>query len=338
MTAGGGARHAALTRCPPRSRAMSAYLIRRLGQSVVLLLLVTGIAFGMMRLAPGGPESVYALSPSMRAEDLARIRASYGLDQPIHVQYVKWARGMFTGDWGRSYRDSRPVRDVILDRVPATLELTVTALVFAIVVGVTVGILGALRPHSASDYLATVGAMIALSVPTFWFGLMVIFIFAERLDWIPSGGRATLGSDFSLSDRLHHLIAPALVLGLVLVAAWSRYTRAAMLETIGQDYVRTARAKGLAERTIIIGHALRNAVPPLVTLAGLQLPFLFGGALVTESVFTWPGMGRLFVDSLGYRDYPVLMGVLVVTAVLVIFSNLLADLLVAVVDPRIRMR
>lgn len=317
---------------------MTAYVIRRLGQSVVLLALVTAIAFGMMRLAPGGPEAVYALSPSMRAEDLARIRESFGLNQPIPVQYGKWVTGMFSGDWGRSYRDSRPVRDVILDRIPATLELTMTALAIAVVVGITIGMLGALRPHSVADYLSTAGAMLALSIPTFWFGLMVIFIFAERLDWIPSGGRETLGAAWSLPDQLRHLVAPALVLGLVLVATWSRYTRASMLETIGQDYVRTARAKGLAEGSVILGHAFRNSLAPLLTLAGLQIPFLFGGALVTESVFTWPGMGRLFVDSLGYRDYPVMMGVLVVTAVLVIAANLLADVMVAFVDPRIRVR
>jgi peptide/nickel transport system permease protein len=317
---------------------MTAYLVRRLSQSLVLLVLVTAIAFGLMRLAPGGPEAVYALSPSMRAEDLARIRASFGLDQPIPVQFVKWATGMLTGDWGRSYRDSRPVRDVIFDRIPATLELTVSALAFAIIVGIAIGVLGALRPHSASDYLATIGAMFALSIPTFWFGLMVIYLFAVHLAWIPSGGRETMGVESSLGDRLHHLIAPALVLGLVLVATWSRYTRASMLETIGQDYVRTARAKGVAEDRVVWGHAFRNALPPLVTLAGLQVPFLFSGALITESVFTWPGMGRLFVDSLGYRDYPVLMGVLVITAILVIGSNLVADLVVAFVDPRIRMR
>jgi peptide/nickel transport system permease protein len=317
---------------------MTAYILRRLRQSVVLLILVTVVAFALMHLAPGGPESVYALSPGMRAEDLQRIRASFGLDQPLPVQYVKWASGMLTGDWGRSYRDSRPVRDVILDRVPATLELTVTALAIAVVVGVAIGVLGALRQRSLPDYLATIGAMIALSIPTFWFGLMVIFLFAERLGWIPSGGRETLGAGFSLTDRLHHLIAPALVLGLVLVATWSRYTRAAMIEVVGQDYVRTARAKGMDERRVVWGHAFRNAAGPLITLAGLQIPFLFSGALVTESVFTWPGMGRLFVDSLGYRDYPVLMGVLVVTAALVIVSNLAADLLVAVVDPRIRLR
>ena len=315
---------------------MAIYLLRRLFQSAVLLVIVTVIAFGLMHLAPGGPESVYALSPSMTPADLERIRVSYGLDQPLPVQYAKWATGMASGDWGRSYRDSRPVRDVILDRVPATLELTVSALLLAIVVGVAIGMLGALRQHSAADYLSTFGAMLALSIPTFWFGLMVIWLFAERLGWIPSGGRSTLGAAFSLGDRLHHLVAPVVVLGLVLVATWSRYTRAALLETINQDYVRTARAKGLANHTVVLGHAFRNAVTPLVTLAGLQIPFLFSGALVTESVFTWPGMGRLFVDSLGYRDYPVLMGVLVVTAFLVIVGNLLADLVVAVVDPRIR--
>lgn len=317
---------------------MAAFLVRRIAQSALLLLIVTVVAFGLMRLAPGGPEAVYALSPTIRAEDLARIRASYGLDQPIPVQYLKWAGGVVTGDLGQSYRDSRPVLDVIMDRIPATLELTMTALVFAIVVGVTIGVAGALKPNSPFDYLATTGAMLALSIPTFWFGLVVIWIFAERLDWIPSGGRETLGMGFSLSDRLHHLIAPALVLGLVLVATWSRYTRAAMLETVNQDYVRTARAKGVSEKRVVWTHAFRNAVAPLITLAGLQIPLLFGGALVTESVFTWPGMGRLFVDSLGYRDYPVLMGILVATALLVILGNLLADVVLAVTDPRVRLR
>ncbi|HET8639684.1 MAG TPA: ABC transporter permease [Solirubrobacterales bacterium] len=317
---------------------MTAYLLRRVAQSALLLVLVTIIAFGLMHLAPGGPLAVYALNPSMRAEDLKRIEHNFGLDRPVYVQYAKWARGMLTGDWGRSYRDSRPVDRVILDRVPATLELTATALVIAVVLGVGIGVLGAVRQYSGADYLATVGAMLALSIPTFWFGLMVIYVFAEQLGWIPAGGRESLGRPFSLIDRLHHLVAPALVLGLVLVATWSRYTRAAMLEVVGQDYVRTARAKGLAEGRVLLGHAFRNAVAPLITLGGIQLPLLFGGALVTESIFSWPGMGRLFVDSLGYRDYPVLMGVLMVTAFLVIGFNLLADVLVALVDPRIRLR
>jgi peptide/nickel transport system permease protein len=295
------------------------------------------IAFGMMRLAPGGPEALYAVGGNMKAEDLTRLRKSFGLDQPIYTQYVKWTRGMLTGDWGRSYRDRRPVTAVVFERIPATAELTFSALLIAIAVGVTIGVLGAIRQYSIADYLATIGAMLALSIPTFWFGLMVIYLFAVRLEWIPSGGRQTLGEPFSLADRLHHLVAPACVLGFVLVATWSRYTRAAMLEVIGQDFVRVARAKGLSERRVLITHALRNALVPLVTLAGIQLPLLFGGALVTESVFTWPGMGRLMVDSLSYRDYPVMMGILFITAVLVIIFNLLADLLSALLDPRIRM-
>jgi peptide/nickel transport system permease protein len=317
---------------------MTTYLLRRTIQTAVLLVLVTMIAFGLMHLAPGGPLAVYTLNPAMRAEDIARLKHNFGLDRPIYVQYARWASGMLEGDWGRSYRDGRPVRDVIFGRLPATLELTATALLIAVVLGVGIGILGAIRQYSLPDYLATFGAMVALSIPTFWFGLMVVYLFAVRLDWIPAGGRETLGTPFSFWDRVHHLIGPACVLGLVLVATWSRYTRAAMLESIGQDYVRVARAKGLAERSVIVGHALRNALVPLVTLAGIQLPLLFGGALVTESVFTWPGMGRLFVDSLGYRDYPVMMGVLFMTALLVIGFNLLADLAAAAVDPRIRAR
>lgn len=316
---------------------MTGYILKRLVQSAVLIVLVTIIAFGLMHLAPGGPESVYAVGTNMGAEDLARIRESFGLDEPIHVQYVSWATGMLTGDWGRSFRDRQPVTEVIFARVPATLELTVTALTFAIVIGVSIGILAAVRQYSVPDYLASVGAMVALSLPTFWFGLMAIYLFSVELGWLPSGGRRTLGGDSGFVDRLQHLVLPACVLGLVLVAGWSRYTRATMLEVINQDYIRVARAKGLGERTVLFIHGFRNALVPLITLAGIQLPILFGGALVTESVFTWPGMGRLFVDSLEYRDYPVMMGILFLTALLVIVFNLIADLISAVIDPRIRL-
>ncbi|HWL68185.1 MAG TPA: ABC transporter permease, partial [Geminicoccus sp.] len=197
-------------------------------------------------------------------------------------------------------------------------------------------VMGAIRRYSFFDYLATIGAMIALSIPTFWFGLVTIYVFSVKLGWLPPGNRYTVG-DGSFLNYLHHLIAPALVLALVEVAIWSRYMRAAMLDVINQDFIRTARAKGLPERQILLRHALRNALIPMITLAGLQIPTLLGGALVTETVFTWPGMGRLFLDSLGYRDYPVVMGILMFTAVMVLVGNLLADLLCAVVDPRIRL-
>jgi peptide/nickel transport system permease protein len=306
-------------------------------QSLLLLVLVTAIAFSLMHLAPGGPLAVYTMNPTLRAEDIARIEKNFGLDRPLHIQYARWATGMVQGDWGRSFRDSQPVTRIITSRMLATFELAGTALAFAIIVGVTLGTLGAVKQYSIADYLSTIGAMLALSIPTFWFGLMAIYLFSVRLGWLPSGGRQTLGQDFSIVDRLQHLVLPAAVLGFVLVATWSRYTRASMLEVINQDYIRVARAKGLDERGVVLGHALRNALGPLVILAGIQIPLVFGGALVTESVFTWPGMGRLFVDSLNYRDYPVMMGILFITAVLVVLFNLLADVIAALIDPRIRL-
>jgi peptide/nickel transport system permease protein len=315
---------------------MARYIMRRLVQSVILLALVTMIAFSLMHLAPGGPLAVYTLNPTIRAEDIERLERNFGLDRPLYIQYAKWATGMVQGDWGRSFRDSQPVSDIIFSRMWATFELAGSALAIAMILGIIIGTLGAVRQYSIADYLSTIGAMLALSIPTFWFGLMAIYLFSVQLGWLPSGGRQTLGEDFSLVDRLRHLLLPATVLGFVLIATWSRYTRASMLEVINQDFIRVARAKGLTERRIIISHGLRNALGPLVVLAGIQIPLLFGGALVTESVFTWPGMGRLFVDSLNYRDYPVMMGILFITAVLVILFNLLADVLAALIDPRVR--
>lgn len=315
---------------------MIRYVVRRLIQSVLLLVIVSFVGFGILSLAPGGPLAAYALNPNMTDEDLQRIARQMGLDQPVPAQYARWATGLLVGDWGRSYRDTQPVLSIIVSRLPATLELMVVSTTLAIILGTLVGLLGAIRRYSIFDYLATIGAMVALSIPTFWFGLMVIFIFSVRLGWLPPGNIATVG-DGSFLDRLHHLIAPAMVLALVTIATWSRYTRSSMIEVMNHEYIRTARAKGLRERIVVLRHGLRNAILPLITIAGLQLPTLFGGALVTETVFTWPGMGRLFVDSLGYRDYPVLMGILMFTAVLVLLGNLIADILCAVVDPRIRL-
>jgi peptide/nickel transport system permease protein len=225
---------------------------------------------------------------------------------------------------------------VISSHLWATLELMITATLIAVLLGAWIGVMGAIRRYSFFDYLATIGAMVALSIPTFWFGLVTIYLFSVKLGWLPPGNRYTIG-DGSFWNYLHHLIAPSLVLALVEVAVWSRYMRAAMLDVINQDFIRTARAKGLPERTILLRHAMRNALIPMITLAGLQIPTLLGGALVTETVFTWPGMGRLFLDSLGYRDYPVVMGILMFSAIMVLMGNLIADLLCAVVDPRIRL-
>jgi peptide/nickel transport system permease protein len=315
---------------------MGRYLLGRSLQSLVLLVLVSMIGFAVLHLAPGGPLAQFALVPGMSQADIARIAHQMGLDRPLPLQYWEWFSRLLTGDWGRSYRDSQPVLAIIGSHLGATLELMVAATLIAVLLGTWIGVMGAVRRYSLFDYLATIGAMVALSIPTFWFGLITIYLFSVELGWLPSGSRYTVG-DASFLDYLHHLIGPSLVLALVTIAIWSRYTRSSMLDVIGQDYIRTARAKGLPERVVLVHHAIRNALLPMITIAGLQLPTLLSGALVTETVFTWPGMGRLFLDSLGYRDYPVVMGILMFSAVLVLVGNLLADVLYAVADPRIRL-
>jgi len=313
------------------------YIVKRLLQAIPLLIGVSIIGFGMMHLAPGGPLAVYTLNPTITAQDIERIKQVFGLDQPIYIQYLKWAYGIFTGNWGNTFFGGRPVLHVIMERVPATLLLMGSGMSLAVLIGMLIGILGAVKRYSVFDYLATTGAMVALSFPTFWFGLMTIFIFALKLGWLPSGGMFTLGGDEGMLDLIRHLILPTVVLALVLVAQWSRYTRSSFLEVIHQDYIRTARSKGLSGSRILFRHAFPNAVAPLIALAGVQLPWLFSGALVTETIFGWPGMGRLFVDALTMKEYPVLMGMIIVTAGAVIIGNLLADVVNAIIDPRIRL-
>ncbi|MEN3384954.1 MAG: peptide/nickel transport system permease protein [Hyphomicrobiales bacterium] len=314
---------------------MARYIANRLMQAMLLLLIVSALGFAILHLAPGGPLSQFAVSSQMTAEDLDRITKQLGLDRPLPIQYLDWFGRMLRGDWGQSYRDGDAVLSVIGSHLAATLELMVTASIIAILLGCWIGVLGALRRYSLFDQLATVGAMMALSIPTFWFGLVAIYLFSVTLGWLPSGNRETIGNG-SLPDLLHHLVAPALVLALVETAMWARFMRSSMLDVINQDYIRTARAKGLPEWRIVTLHALRNALLPMITVAGLQFPTLLGGALVTETVFTWPGMGRLFLDSIGYRDYPVVMGILMFSASMVLIGSLLADILYAVIDPRIR--
>jgi peptide/nickel transport system permease protein len=314
------------------------YIIKRILQAIPLLIGVSIIGFSMMHLAPGGPLAVYTLNPTITAQDIERIKQIFGLDQPLHIQYFKWAYGIFTGNWGYTFFGGRPVLNVILERFPATLLLMGSGMSLAVILGMLIGILGAVRRYSIFDYLATSGAMVALSFPTFWFGLMTIFIFSLKLGWLPSGGMYTLGGEEDILDILRHLILPTVVLALVLVAQWSRYSRSSFLEVIHQDYIRTAKSKGLSGGRILLRHAFPNAVAPLIALAGIQLPWLFSGALVTETIFGWPGMGRLFVDALTMKEYPVLMGMIMITAIFVIIGNLLADLMNALIDPRIRMQ
>ncbi|MEN2980534.1 ABC transporter permease [Tistrella bauzanensis] len=315
---------------------MARYLLRRGGQAVVLLLLVSVIGFGILHLAPGGPLSQFVLSSNMAQEDIDRVTRQLGLDRPFLLQYADWLARMVVGDWGRSYRDGLPVLVKIGGHVQPTLEIMLASTAIAALIGCAIGIRAAIRRHSAMDVLSSAGAMVALSIPTFWFALMAIYVFSIELGWLPSGNRTTIG-DGSLGDVLHHMVAPVMVLALVETAVWAQFMRASMLDTLGQDYIRTARAKGVPGRGVIWSHALRNALLPMITLVGLQVPTLLGGALVTETVFSWPGMGRLFLDSLEYRDYPVVMGILMLSAVMVMAGSLIADLLYAVADPRLRM-
>ena len=317
---------------------MASFILNRLWQSLILIAGVSVIGFGLMELAPGGPLAVYTLNPTVTSQDIERIKVIFGLDQPAYVQYLKWAGNFLAGNWGYSFFGGRPVAGIVLERIPATLLLMCTSLSLAMVIGVAVGMLGAVRRYSVFDYLATTWAMLALSLPTFWFGLVAIYIFAVQLGWFPAGGIGTLGGEGGgILDMLRHLVLPAGILALVLVAQWSRYARSAMLEVLNQDFMRTARAKGLSGRRVLFQHGFRAALVPLVTLMGLQLPLLLGGALVTETVFSWPGMGLLFVNSLSARDYPVLMAILMLSAVAVVLGNLLADVLNALIDPRIKL-
>ena len=316
---------------------MIGFILRRLLQAVPLVIGVSLIAFALMHLAPGGPLAVYTLNPTIQAQDVERIKIILGLDQPLHIQYWKWATGMLTGHWGFSFFGGRPVLDIILERFPATLILMGSALSVAIVLGLGVGILGAVKRYSIFDTLATSGALVALSFPTFWFGLMAIFIFAINLRWLPSGGMYEFGEEGNIFSLLRHLVLPTLVLALVITATWSRYTRSAFLEVMNQDFMPPARAKGEPQSARLFRHAFPNAAKPLIALLGVELPFLFSGALVTETIFGWPGMGRLFVDSLNMKEYPILMGLMMFTALFVILGNLLADIAIAAMDPRVRL-
>ncbi|RGP35934.1 ABC transporter permease [Pseudotabrizicola alkalilacus] len=315
---------------------MPAFLLSRFLQSAVLLVIVSIIGFTVLNLMPGGPLAQYGLDPGMTMDDMERLKDQLGLNRPIWVQYFDWAWRLVQGDWGTSFRDGTPVLSVIGRHLFATLLLMGSSTVIAIAVGTWIGIRGATHRYSLFDYVATIGAMVALSIPTFWFGLVGIYVFSLKLGWLPAGNMYTIG-DGSVLNYLHHLIMPSVVLALVHIAIWSRYMRTATLDVISQEFVKTARAKGVTERRVLMKHVVGNALLPMITLAGVQLPSILTGALVTETVFTWPGMGRLFLDSLGYSDYPVVMGLLMFSAILTIAGNLIADIVVALVDPRIRL-
>ncbi len=315
---------------------MGRYIARRLVQAVPLLVGISVVSFFILRAVPGGPLAAYENNPSVTPEDITRLEHAFGLDRPLPEQYEEWLWRFLTGDWGYSLATHLPVLRMIGDRLPNTVYLMGTVYVVTLFIALPIGILTAIRQYSWFDHLVTGWTFVAFSMPTFWLGLLMIIVFGLTLRLLPLGGMATLGVPFDLLDRLRHLILPVATLSLVGIGHYVRYLRASMLETIGQDYVRTARAKGLRERLVVGRHAFKNAAIPLVTVAALDLPELFVGALVTEQIFGWPGMGRLFWDAATRLDYPILMGILAVSSALIVLANLIADVFYGYLDPRIR--
>jgi peptide/nickel transport system permease protein len=309
------------------------YLLRRLLQSVILLFIVSVVIFAIVHSAPGGPAVL--LDPDIDPRLAEEFREQLGLNDPLPVQYARWLGNVFQLNFGLSLQHSIPVTTLIAQRFPASLLLAGAAMLIATVVALTLGTISALRRYSIYDYAATIFAFLGLSIPGFWLGIMLIIIFAVQLGWLPSGGmKSPDGGD--LVDRLRHLILPAISLSSFAVAQLMRYTRSSMIEVLKNDYIRTARSKGLAERVVIYRHAMKNALIPVVTVIGVITPRILGGAVITETVFTWPGMGRLAVNAAFTRDYPLVMAITLFVAVLVILSNLIADICYGFLDPRIK--
>ncbi|MDR7543067.1 MAG: ABC transporter permease [Armatimonadota bacterium] len=313
---------------------MLRYLIRRLVQTAALLLVVSVVVFALVLQAPGGPSIL--LDRNMSAEEMARMRSLLGLDQPLHMQYARWLAQVLRGNMGVSYQAGLPVLEIIGQMLPNTLILSAAALVFALVVAIPAGVVSAAKPYTAVDHTVTFFCFFGISIPVFWYGLMLIVLFAVVLNWLPPGGMYTIGSPRTLADLSRHLVLPAVVLGTANMALFARYTRSSVMAVLRQDYVRTARAKGLGQRSVLYKHALRNALITIVTVVALQLPRLVGGAAITETVFAWPGMGSLAVRAAFERDYPMIMGITLVISTVVAASNLLVDLVYVYLDPRIR--
>ncbi len=314
---------------------MQQYLLRRVLITLPILLGITVLTYLIMSLTPGDPVQML-ISPSMSQADVEIKRRALGLDRPVYVRYARWLDELVHGNLGYSFSSGAPVAQRIAERVAPTLTLTVTALGLSYLIAVPTGVLAATRRYTWIDYFATLFAFLGISLPTFFLGLAGIYVFGLRLRWLPTGGTMTLGGEGGMLDTLLHLILPATVLAVAGAGQVTRYVRSSMLEVMGQEYMRTARAKGLAELVVLRRHALRNALIPVITLAGLQIPILLAGAVITEQVFEWPGMGRLIIEAINQRDYPVLMGITLISAGLVAVGNLLADVAYSLVDPRIR--
>ena len=299
---------------------MKKYLLQRLRQLVPLLIGISAISFFVMHLAPGDPTALFA-DPNINPEELARVRANWGLDQPIIIQYFKWLLNAVKLDFGNSYITGQPVINEIAERLPNTLLLMACSFIITLLITIPVGVISAVKKGSWFDNLFTVFSFAGMAIPSFWLGLLLMLLFSVNLHWLPTTG---------------NIVLPLITMTIGSLAGLTRYQRSAMLEVLGQDFIRTARAKGLPERVVIFKHALRNALIPIVTIVGMTLPDLFSGAFIIETIFAWPGMGRLGVQAIFSRNYPLIMGIVMFSSVLIVLGNLLADIGYALVDPRIK--
>ena len=314
---------------------MGRYVVRRTIQMIPLFIGISVIIFLIIQAAPGGPETtLLATGRFVSPEILAAYRTRLGLDQPLFVQYFRWLGAALTGDLGYSYTSAQPVLTMILERLPATIELMLSAYLLAALIALPLGVYSAIHKYSLLDYLGTGFSFLGIAMPVFWFGLILQLVFAVQLGWLPSSGRETVG-DTGLVDQIKHLILPATVLSLLYIAGWSRYMRTSFLGVINSDFIRTARAKGLRERRVMLVHGLKNAAIPVVSIMALDVAGLFSGAVITETIFAWPGIGRLFIQSMYSRDYPLLMGIIMMGSIMVVLFNLVADIVYGWLDPRI---
>lgn len=307
-------------------------LLRQVLYVIPTLLLVTVAVFGLIHLVPGNPAQVIA-GADAPPDEVRKLEEELGLTRPLHVQYGIYLGNVLRGDLGYSYFYKRKVSDLILERVPATLQLGVLALAISALVGIPLGIVAARRPGSAADTFSGLIALVGVSVPNFWLAILLISLFAVELRWLPVSGRGDPGS---LLGSLSHMVLPGIVLGTSLVASTTRLTRASMIEALSQDFVRTARAKGLSDRVVVYKHGLRYGMIPIITNLGLQVGVLLGGSIVTETIFAWPGIGRLVMTAINQRDFPVVQGIVLIAAMAFVFVNLIVDALYTVIDPRVR--
>lgn len=315
---------------------MTEYFIRRIIQSIVVLFLVTVVTFAIIHLAPGGPTEVL-VAPGLSPEAFEVQKRNLGLDQPAHIQYVRWIGKLLQGDLGKTFKNSVPVGELLWPTIGNTFVLMGAAWLVTMVIAIPWGIYNSTREYGLSDQTASFISYLGFAMPTFWFGIILQQYFSLKLNWFPLSDMWTMGKKGDIGDLLMHLVLPVCVLSLAFLAYYVKYSRSSMLEVLQQDYIRTARAKGVRENRVIFRHALRNALIPIITIIGLDLPMLVSGAALTENVFNWPGMGRLFVDMAIAREYNVLMAIVMVTSVMVVIGNLLADILYAVADPRVKL-